>query len=121
MNRKPRASKLLGKEGEQKACDYLLQHNYTILEKNFRHKRLEIDIIALDRKEDELVFVEVKTRSSNKLEQPVSALSNQQLQRLITAAQIYLEKRQLNKAHRFDIIGILPQKVEHLKNITVDW
>ena len=71
----------LGKIGEQKAAEYLKKKGYKILERNYKYKNLEIDIIA-QRKTD-LVFVEVKTRSDNTLFEPEDAV-NYQKQRNIT-------------------------------------
>ena len=53
----------LGKIGEQLAIDYLLKNGYKIRERNYRYLKAEVDIIAL--KENTLVAVEVKTRTSN--------------------------------------------------------
>ena len=52
----------LGKKGEQLAIDYLVKKGYTILDKNWRFQKAEVDIIA--QKEETLAVVEVKTRSS---------------------------------------------------------
>ena len=57
-------SQEIGKTGEEIAKKYLLENNYKIVAKNFRCKFGEIDIIAYDK--EELVFIEVKTRTSNK-------------------------------------------------------
>lgn len=121
MIRKSRTAKVLGDVGEKQACDFLIQQGYKIIENNFRHKHLEIDIIALDEKEDELVFVEVKTRSNISFAEIEAQVTQQQLVRISTAAQVYLEKKRLNKCFRFDIINILPGKVEHFKNVIAQW
>ena len=52
----------LGRFGEEKACNYLKKNNYKIIERNFRCRQGEIDIIAKDLSKNELVFIEVKTR-----------------------------------------------------------
>ena len=57
-------NKALGKKGEDLACKYLIKNNYNVIEKNFRCKQGEIDIIVKDLSTKELVFVEVKTRSN---------------------------------------------------------
>jgi len=121
MNTKPRTTKVLGELGEKQARDFLIKKGYKILETNFRFKQLEIDIIALDEKEDEVVFVEVKTRSKKDFVETEVQVSQQQLARISTAAQIYLEKKRLNKCFRFDIISILPGKIEQFENVTAQW
>jgi putative endonuclease len=55
----------LGIQGETRAVEYLSQQNYKILARNYRAKRLEIDIVAQDLETSELVICEVKTRSKN--------------------------------------------------------
>jgi putative endonuclease len=123
MKKQPRArlAKALGQIGEKQAVDFLLKKNYLILEKNFRFKLLEIDIIALDQANDELVFVEVKTRSSSRFGDPSQAVDGKKLRNLVTAAQIYLKQSGLNKSFRFDIISLLPDSTEHFENITADF
>ena len=59
---------ILGKRGEQLAVSFLEKKGYQILATNWRHRRAEIDIIAMD--EDVLVFVEVKTRNNNNFGEP---------------------------------------------------
>ena len=58
-------NKKIGSKGEKIAVDFLKLHNYTIIEKNFFCRQGEIDIIAKDNIKGELVFLEVKTRTSN--------------------------------------------------------
>lgn len=63
----------IGKIGEKLAAEYLEKHGYEIITTNFYTKRGEIDIIA--RKDNEIVFVEVKTRSSDSFGKPVEAVT----------------------------------------------
>lgn len=103
-----------GKEGEKEALDYLLANNYEILARNFRFSRFEIDIIALDQKQ--LVFVEVKTRQSNNVGEPESFLSEAQQERIMIAAEHYLEISNFEGEVRFDVIAILKSKdLHHIK------
>ncbi len=121
MNRKPKANKQLGEKGEQLACEYLIKRGYQILEQNFRYKHLEIDIIAQDTKEKEIVFVEVKLRSNNQFGSPALAVDQRKIARLTKVAQIYYNQKRLNSRFRFDIISILPGKIEQYKNVTAEW
>jgi len=95
----------LGKEGEKIAIHHLLQKGYQILEQNWRINRVEIDIIAMDEKT--LVFLEVKTRSSNLFGEPASFVSEQKQEFMYNAAGIYMEQINHDWEVRFDIIGIL--------------
>jgi putative endonuclease len=119
MNKKPSRLKL-GQAGEERAAAYLKYSGYQILEQNFRYKQFEIDLIALDRKLNELVFVEVKTRSTNQYGEPELAVNKSKLSKLIKAAQVYLNRYGWDKDFRFDIISVLPGKIKHFKNITIE-
>ena len=63
-------SKNLGKIGENEAKKYLLNKGYKILEQNYHARFGEIDLIALDEWQNEIVFVEVKTRYTNRFGYP---------------------------------------------------
>ena len=81
----------LGIEGEDMAADYLSSSGYVILERRFRIHSIEIDIIASKGKE--LVFVEVKTRSSDFFASPESAVNVKKQKRMILAADYYVRER----------------------------
>ena len=104
----------LGEEGEKIAIQYLKSKKYIIHHTNWRMSHLEVDIIA--EHEDELVFVEVKTRSSDEYGAPEEAVDNQKERDLIRLASVYLENLQLEVASRFDIISIILNEKE--SNIT---
>ncbi|MFA5769965.1 MAG: YraN family protein [Patescibacteria group bacterium] len=82
--------KNLGKTGEDLALDFLKSHNYSILEKNFRSKFGEIDIIG--EKNHCLYFVEVKTRSNLNHGAPYEAVNKRKIYHIKKAAQYYLLK-----------------------------
>ena len=95
----------LGKEGEKQALHMLQEKGYTILETNWRHEKDEVDIIALDK--NELVVVEVKTRSTDYFGDPEDAVTPQKARHLIRAAEAYVEQHDLNIDIRFDIVSII--------------
>jgi len=95
----------LGKLGETLAANYLQSKGYTIEERNWRINRLEIDIIA--KKDETLIFVEVKTRSNTEFGHPEMSVTARK-ERLITAgATAYMEKIEHEWAIRFDIISVV--------------
>ena len=94
----------IGKKGEHEAEHFLLEKGFRILDRNFRFKRCEIDLIVI--KEELLVFVEVKVRSSNTFGYPESFVSNQQVERITEAAEEYQHQIGWSKDIRFDIISI---------------
>ena len=97
-------SQKYGQEGENHASNYLKRHGYEILERNWRFKKLEVDIIA--RKADLVAFVEVKTRKNSTFGEPEIFVTKKKQSFLIAAANQYLVERNLNVESRFDIIAI---------------
>ncbi|NND94452.1 MAG: YraN family protein [Flavobacteriales bacterium] len=101
----------IGLQGELFACTYLEGQGYRILEKNWRYQRAEIDIICL--KGGHLVFVEVKTRTSDFLGDPASAVSRSKQKHLIRAADAYVKRFDGDPEIRFDIVGLVINKSEN--------
>lgn len=94
-----------GATGEQLACRFLEQQGMLVLERNWRHGRHEIDVVAQQGKE--LVIVEVKTRSSDLYGQPAEAVKRGKRGKLIKAANAYVELTGCSLALRFDIVSII--------------
>lgn len=96
----------LGNQGELIAADYLLKKNYELLERNYKVKLGEIDLIA--RKKNIIVFVEVKTRKSLSYGFPSQAVDIRKQRKIIQVAQVYIANLGIqNYEFRFDIIEIL--------------
>ena len=108
----------LGKKGEQLAIDYLVEKGYTILDKNWRFQKAEIDIIA--QKENTLAVVEVKTRSSDYFGNPQDFVNPKKIQLSVSAINEYVISKDLDVDVRFDIIAIIKTeketKIEHLED-----
>lgn len=110
---------LIGNEGEDKACAYLIDNSYRIIERNFRTRSGEIDIIAY--KDDVLVFVEVKALPSGNAEILAHELDLRKQRKIVKTANFFLLKhREYNSSKiRFDVIVIdmpnLPS-VYHIQN-----
>ena len=107
-----------GSEGEKIATNYLEQKGYTILERNFSCKQGEIDIIALDNQE--IVFIEVKTRTNTNYGLASEAVNKQKKKHLIKAIKYYIHIRNLeNEYIRIDVIEIYIKNrkvyVNHIK------
>lgn len=99
-------NKILGAFGESLACGYLSECSYRVLERNFSCKAGEVDIIAVQG--DVVVFIEVKTRSSEKYGLPSEAVSRTKQRKIIKTALYYLQSnRLLDYMCRFDVIEIL--------------
>lgn len=95
----------LGELGELAACEFLKKQGYSILHKNWRYRRFEIDIIA--RQDRDIVFIEVKTRSSDHWENPEEAVSSAKIKRIIEAADFYIKENDIALDVRFDIIAAI--------------
>lgn len=108
----------LGKKGEQLAVDFLIKKNYKILERNYRFEKAEVDIIAL--KNNMLVIVEVKTRSSTEFGNPQDFVKPKQIKNLVKAVNEYVIENNLDVEVRFDIIALVNKnerfEIEHLED-----
>ena len=94
-----------GTIGENVASNYLLQKNYAILQRNWRYKHWEVDIIAL--RNNKLHFVEVKTRTNRKFGNPESAVNEKKMNHLKNAAEAFLMQNPTYTNIQFDVIAIL--------------
>ena len=94
----------LGRWGENIAANYLKTRGYSILAQNKHIGHAEVDVLA--QKDDELVFVEVKTRSSSRFGQPEEAVDQRKLLHLIEAAQRYIIEENSDAPWRIDVIAI---------------
>lgn len=95
----------VGNKGEDIACWYLKKQGYKILERNFRIRGGEIDIVAKDK--DFLVFVEVKTRYSHEYGLPVESITPWKIKYLLKTAKFYLLKIDWgDKPYRLDFVSI---------------
>lgn len=113
---------LTGKYGEEVACDYLEKNNYKIIERNFSCYQGEIDIIAKDFSKNELVFIEVKTRTSFKYGSPIDAVNKNKQKHLFKACQYYLYRYNLYHLFiRIDVIEVFIKNnfpyINHVKQI----
>ena len=113
----------IGKRGEEIASDFLKEKGYTIIETNFHKLEGEIDIIALDEKGKEYIFVEVKTRNNYKFGYPEEAVTMSKVKKIIRAAHYWLRKSKNEDSYwRIDVIAINLEnntaEIKHFKNIT---
>ena len=111
-----------GEFGEDLACEYLKKLNYIIIERNFSCYQGEIDIIAKDTSKNELVFIEVKTRTSFQYGYPIDAVNKNKQNHLLKACQYYLYKYNLHRLFvRIDVIEVYIKNnipnIRHIKQI----
>ena len=94
----------LGQWGEQTAAEYLERNGLRIVERNWRDRHRDIDIVAIDA--DTLVFVEVKTRKKGSAMPGELSVDNDKIHSLTLAANSFVKRYSVNCNIRFDIIAI---------------
>lgn len=111
----------LGKWGEELAVGYLQQASYTIIERDWKSGRRDIDIIAHDG--SEIVFIEVKTRRSDYFGTPIEAVDWKKRKNLVQAINHYIKTNGITQRCRFDVISIIgtpttgEPRISHVKDI----
>lgn len=105
-------NKSIGGNGEEFAALILQSKGYEILERNYRTQIGEIDIIA--RKDNVLHFIEVKTRTQNNYGYPAEAVTEEKLNRIRRASQIYMLNRKLYWRNvSFDVFEIMTNMIQN--------
>jgi putative endonuclease len=98
----------LGLEGEEAASTFLLNQGYEIVEKNYRYRHSEIDIIA--KKDGLLIFVEVKTKSYDAFGNPELSVDEKKVLKVQQGAEHYILDKDWRGDIRFDVIAIIKLK-----------
>ncbi len=110
---------LSGKNGEEKATNYIKSKKYKILERNYRCLYGEIDIIAIDK--NTLVIIEVKYRKSTLFGKGYEAVNSAKQRKIIKTAQHYINEKNIKKPVRFDVISIDNDIISHIENAFGTW
>ncbi|MFA5668770.1 MAG: YraN family protein [Balneolaceae bacterium] len=104
-----KTTRQIGDQGENLACDYLVQLGWEILDRNYFSGHSEVDIIARD--EAVYVFIEVKMRSNTKYGHPIEYVTENKVAHVFKAAEAWMREQKItNTPMRFDVIGILKEK-----------
>lgn len=106
----------IGAKAETIAQKHLESQGLTFIERNFRCRQGEIDLIMQD--QQTLVFVEVRFRKSKQYGSAIESVTPAKQKKIITATQLYLQnqKRGDNQAIRFDVVGVEKDNIEWIKN-----
>lgn len=108
-------NKVLGVSGETLASNFLKKNGYKIIERNYKNKLGEIDIIASNKKT--IVFVEVKARDTIVYGRPSEAVNFYKQNKIRKVAQQFLLENKLDGFPcRFDVIEIVGEKINHIEN-----
>jgi putative endonuclease len=103
-----------GKNGEKLAAKFLQEKGYLIVARNYRHKRSEIDLII--RKDNWLVFVEVKLRSSSTFGHPEESVNVAKRKKVMEGAAQYLLETNWQGNVRYDIVAITKKEIVHFED-----
>lgn len=105
-----------GKKGEILAQKFLKKKGFKILQTNYRNKIGEIDIICFDNKNNEIIFIEVKTRSTLQMGMPCEAVDFRKQKKIRNTASLYLlQNNKLDDKIRFDVIEVLNGEINHIE------
>ena len=116
MHREKLQNISVGQNGEDIAAHFLENQGMRLLEKNFKCKAGEIDLVMQHHLS--LVFIEVKTRSSKNYGHPLEFITRSKQRKVINAALLYTQQKKMNKTPlRFDAVGILlaPPEAPHIE------
>ena len=115
------SKKDIGNYGEKIARKFLKKLGYKIIDKNYRTRAGEIDIIAKDQKS--FVFVEVKTRSDARFGHPEQNVHFHKMRHFLSSVQVYLLENNIRDPFRLDVVSIdlshKPPEIIHFKNVTM--
>jgi putative endonuclease len=111
----------LGRLGEKLAVDYLRKHGCKILYRNFRAPHGgEVDIVCRDKRHNELVFIEVKTRSNEDFGRPLDAVDHKKRRLILRGAMTWLKMLDMpDITFRFDVVEVVmtqPPEIRHIEN-----
>lgn len=107
----------LGRYGENLAAEYLGRHGCRVIDRNFYTRYGEIDLIASCG--DEILFCEVKTRTSSDCGYPEQAVDYYKARKLVKTIQIYLQNKRIDKFWRLDVISVEINR--EMKSAKIRW
>ena len=117
----------IGVFGEEQAAKYLKKRKYKIVTRNFKTIFGEVDIVARNKKE--IVFVEVKTRSSKSFATPAEFVDNEKISRITRVAEFFIKHYKCHLSPRIDVIEVYisltgdkytVERINHLENVSVE-
>ena len=108
-------SRAKGNLAEDKACAFLYDNGFSILDRNFYSSFGEIDIIVT--KDDVLHFIEVK--SGDDYELAIQNITKSKLSKLIKTANVYMKKNGFDSDYEYDAVVVTPEEIFHIENITI--
>lgn len=111
----------MGKEAEEFAVRFLISKGYRILDRNWRHGHLELDIVCTDG--EELIVVEVKARRQSIFPHPEDVFTPQKERFILLATEAYIQQKMVDMQVRFDLVAIVIKnglfEIEHIEYVFV--
>ena len=116
----------LGRKAEDLAAEHVERLGWRILSRNFSCRLGELDIVAMDQGEKELVVVEVRYRTFGDVQSPEDSIGPKKLRTLVNAGRVYVDYMEWAGPWRVDLVGITAHprdpsecwRIEHIENIT---
>ena len=122
-------NKKIGSKGEQIAVDYLVKKGYEIIERNYREKYGEIDIVVRkseirnEKLETVVVFVEVKTKTEEMYGEPWEMINKHKIKQIMQMGNLWCMQNHYHGLLRIDAVGVwldqigLVSRIEHWENV----
>ncbi|MCR5347864.1 MAG: YraN family protein [Fretibacterium sp.] len=114
----------LGRQAEERAAGYAASLGWRLLGRNVRNQYGELDIVALDNQEQELVVIEVRCRTMGRVQSSVDSVGPRKLHALVSAGQAFVEQEGWTGFWRIDLVALTAPssgdrwKLEHIRDIT---
>ncbi len=116
----------LGRRAEDLAAAHVEKLGWRLMARNYVCKLGELDIVAMDQEENELVVVEVRYRTFGEMQSPADSIGPKKLRALVNAGRVYVDDVEWTGPWRIDLVGIVafPReaaerwRIEHVKDIT---
>ena len=116
----------LGRYAEDLAANYLVSIGWRVLARNVRNQYGELDIVAADMKEKDLVIVEVRCRTKNKIQDAIESIDRRKMRALLKASNEYIDAINWQRFWRIDLIAVTVDEkdrlddweLQHVKDIT---
>ena len=116
--------KRLGQWGENLAQGHLVKQGYKIIARHWQKREGEIDLIAFEQLSSCLVFVEVKSRTTEAFGRPEESINNQKKRRLESIISLYITETGYPGSYRFDVIIVKKNRnktvINHLNNVSLE-
>jgi len=110
----------VGRRGERIASVFLTERGYRIVQRNWRIRGGEIDIVAVDSRTADLVFIEVKSRMTHSFGPPELSIGPVQKRAIRRAIETYVAEKEIVGPYRFDVLTVVRGAIRHIRNASLE-